>query len=364
MATGATYAYSRHQPNVYDAGTLVYYQPPGNPLNGGAAFPTDRTLQDVAGLLYSRSNAAAVAKRIHYPGTPDGLISQVTISDQTGQDFIAISGSSGNPQQAAAIANGYAQQLVSVTNSDQQTAITEELQGLQKQLSGTGTSADDLTARSALNTQISTLKASLLTPTGTRQVSPATTPSAPSSPDPPKDAIFAFVLSLALGIAVAFGLERFDRRLKEPEDLARQYGLPLLVALPHSTDPASQDDGVVKLGPDFHEAFALLRTNVHLLAIDAPPRTIAVVSAVPGEGKSTIVRNLAITMAESGSRVAVIETDLRRPMQSSMFGLPAGPGLTDVLAGSATLGDVLHHVAGNARGIAALAQSRRGARPD
>ena len=162
-----------------------------------------------------------------------------------------------------------------------------------------------------------------MTPTGTRQVSPAVTPSQPASPKPVRDAIFAFVLGLALAIAVAFGLARFDRRIKEPEDLARHYGLPLLGALPHSSDPAPRRGSIVGLGPEFQEAFGFLRTNIQLLSLDAPPRSIVVASALPGEGKSTVVRSLAIGFAEAGKRVAVVEADLRRPMQGGLFGIPA-----------------------------------------
>jgi receptor protein-tyrosine kinase len=355
LATVGTFAYSRHQPKVYDAGTLVYYQPPTDPLTG-SSIVTDRQLGDVAGLLEAQSVAATVAQQIGYRGSAQALLGQITVSNRTGQDFIAISASSGAPRQAAVIANAYAQELVTLTNSGQRQTTTREIQGLSKQLAQTGKSAETAVSRQELTSEISTLQASLLTPTGTRQVSPATAPTLPTSPNPKKDAIFAFVLSLVLAVSAAYGLERFDRRLKEPDDLARHYRLPLLAALPHSPDPAFTHDGLVDLGRGFHEVFALLRTNIHLLTLDDPLRSIAVVSAVPGEGKSTIVRNLAITFAEAGSRVAVIETDLRRPMQSSLFGVPSGPGLTEVLAGVAALGDVIHRVPGSARGIDTLAR--------
>jgi succinoglycan biosynthesis transport protein ExoP len=364
LATAGTYAYNKRKPKVYEAGTLVYYSPATNPLSGGQTFTTDRTVEDVAALLYSQGDSTAVAKLIHYPGSPGALVSQVTISARPGEDFVAISASSATPQEAALIANGYARQLVTNTNDDQQTTLNQQISGLRKQLSHLGnTTPDDQATRLTVTSQITTLQSALQSPTGTRQVSPAAPPSAPVSPKPVQDALFAFVLSLALAIAAAFGLERFDRRLKQPEDVAREYGLPLIAALPHVAEAAASREAVVALAPEFHEAFSLLRTNIHLLTLDATPRTIAVVSAMPGEGKSTVVRNLAIAMAEAGNRVAVVEADLRRPVLSSLMGMPATLGLTDVLTGAVALGDVLSKVPIRAPGVDMLADMG-GASPD
>lgn len=364
LATVAAYARAVRQPKIYTSGTLVYYQPGGDPLNGGVPFTTDRTVLDVAGLLYAQDVAVAVAQRIHYPGSPQQLLGQVTISARSGQDFVAISGSSRNPRQAAATANGYAQQLVSISNADQQNLVGHELQSLRQQLGRTGTTPADAVNRQSLSEQIAKLQLASQTPTGTRQVSTAGVPSAPTSPKPVRDAIFAFVLGLALAVSFAFALERFDRRIKRPEDLERDYGLPLLAVLPHSTEPTPRRHGVIGLGPGFHEAFGLLRTNIQLLTLDSPPRSILVVSAIPGEGKSTVVRNLAITLCESGRRVAVVEADLRRPAQSALFGLNAGPGLTEVLTGASALSEVLHRVPARARGIDTLTRMTEAPPPD
>jgi tyrosine-protein kinase len=354
VATGGAYLRSVRQPKVYNAGTLVYYQPGGDPLNGGVPFTTDRTVEDVAALMYAENVAVAVARRINYAGTPGDLVAHVTITDRTGEDFVAISGSAGSGAEAAVIANGYAQQLVTITNGDQSREIATEEQGLKQQLAQTGTSTADLANREVLSAEIGKLQLASGVATGTRQVSPASPPSQPTSPKPVRDAIFALFLSLALALAIAFSLDRFDRRLKRPEDLEHHYGLPLLTVLPHSSDPAPRSGGGVGLGPGFHEAFGMLRTNISLLSLDAPPRSIVICSAIPGEGKSTVVRNLAIAMREAGRRVAVVETDLRRPAQSGLFGLPAGLGLTDVLTGAAELSDVLHSVPVSARGIDTL----------
>jgi Mrp family chromosome partitioning ATPase len=104
-------------------------------------------------------------------------------------------------------------------------------------------------------------------------------------------------------------------------------------------------DGEATLSPEFRESFRVLRTNIELAQLDTPPRTIVVSSATPGEGKSTVVRNLALAFRETGKRVAVVECDLRHPALGKLFGVPGGPGFTDVLSHGATLDEVTVRVA-------------------
>src|SRR6516165_8042016 len=91
VATGGVYAYYARKPNVYTASTLVYVTQPGNPVTGiQAAPPTDRDVADAAALLNSRENAAAVAHKIDYSGTPEDLLGQVSITSKQNEDFVQI----------------------------------------------------------------------------------------------------------------------------------------------------------------------------------------------------------------------------------------------------------------------------------
>jgi Mrp family chromosome partitioning ATPase/capsular polysaccharide biosynthesis protein len=342
LATGGVYAYYAHKPKVYRTGTLVYVKDPGDPVNGTPSLQsTDRAVSNQASLLYSRATAASVAEKINFSGTPGQLLRRIQITSKVGQDFVNVVATGPTPDEAALIANAYAKEFVDYINNSQSDRVKRALELTRTQLRDLPRGPINAATRSNLQAQIQRLEiATDVPPTITRQVDPALPPQTPSEPQPRRNALFAFALSLILAVAAAFGLERFDRRLKRPDEVEGIYRAPLLATLPHTDKPAPFKAGEAALGPEFQEAFRVLRTNVELARLDAPPRTIVITSAVPGEGKSTVVRNLALAFRETGKRVAVIEGDLRHPTLAALFGDHAGPGLTDVLRHDAELGDV------------------------
>ncbi len=343
VATAGVYTYYNQQAKVYDADTLVYTKDPGDPVSGvQASQSSDRAVQNQAALLYSRDIAARVKKETGYPGTAGQLLSSVTITARSGEDFVSISARSPIPQQAADIANGYADEFVRLSKQQNQLRIAKALKVANDQLNALGKSSSNKEVRQTLGDQIRRLELALAVPsTSAQQVNPAVAPISPTSPKPLRNALFAFVLSLILACAVAFGFERFDRRIKRPEDIERAYGLPLLAVLPHSPSPTPVENGMATVHPVFRESFRSLRTNIELANLDHPAKVILVSSAIPGEGKSTVARNLAIAFRETGKRVVVVEADLRRPAMSSSFAHEPGPGLTEVLTSEATLDEVM-----------------------
>lgn len=333
VATGGVYVYYARKPNVYTASTLVYVTQPGNPVSGvQAATPTDRDVADAAALLDTPANAAAVGHKIGWDGSPEALLGQVAVTSKSGEDFVQITGHSGSAEQAAAIVNSFAAQFVAALVDNYKAQLNEAIRTARTQLAQAPPGEAGLVARSDLTNQLYTLQQAQAVPTTVaEQVNPAAVPTSPSYPKPTRAALFAFLLSLVGAIALAYALERFDRRLKHPEELDDAYGSPLLAALPHADDPAPVMGGEAVLGADFREPFRVLRTNVELASVDDPPRTIVVSSAMPGEGKSTVVRNLALAFQESGKRVAVVDLDLRHPAMATQFGVPNRRGMTEVL---------------------------------
>jgi Mrp family chromosome partitioning ATPase len=121
--------------------------------------------------------------------------------------------------------------------------------------------------------------------------------------------------------------------------VAGAYRAPLLASLPH----ASRGDlkSGLTLAEPFREAVRGLRTNLQLAQLDAPIRTLLVTSAMASEGKSTLVRNLALAYHEAGLRAAIIECDLRRPTLAQLMALEQTPGLTQVLLEECSLADAV-----------------------
>ena len=213
---------------------------------------------------------------------------------------------------------------------------------------------DESRARSAqiahgLATQFVRLVQSLETPPGSRN--PSVKVEVVSGPDPAADPVsprpvrnlgLAGVLGLLVGFGLALLREVLDTTVKDREDLHRLGAEPLLGAIPF--------DGTAKSAPLIvagaarsprAEAFRQLRTNLMFADVDHPIRTLVVTSSAPEEGKSTTAVNLAIALAEAGKRVVLVEADLRRPRVARYLDLEGGLGLTDVLAGQASIWEVL-----------------------
>jgi capsular exopolysaccharide synthesis family protein len=92
------------------------------------------------------------------------------------------------------------------------------------------------------------------------------------------------------------------------------------------------------------EAYRSLRTNLTFVTPDHPPKTLVMTSAMPQEGKSTTSANLAVTLCQMGLKVLLVDTDLRRGVLHALFKVPREPGLSNILAGQATLAESIRRV--------------------
>ncbi len=180
-------------------------------------------------------------------------------------------------------------------------------------------------------------------------VDPAITPDNPLKPQKKKNLLLGLLLGLMAGVGAVFFIEYLDDTIKEGEEAQRVIGAPILAVIPFiDSDEEQQPDlhtsMITHLRPKsaIAEAFRSLRTSLHFSAINRAKQVLIVTSTFPGEGKSTIAANLAITMSQTGARVLVIDGDMRRPSLHSKFKHSKIPGLSEMLAGDAASASVLH----------------------
>lgn len=164
----------------------------------------------------------------------------------------------------------------------------------------------------------------------------------PVSPQPQRNIGLAVALGLIVGVGAAALRESLDNTVRSTEALSGATGAPVLSAIPYDTK-ADKSPLIIEGSAQSTRAEAMrqLRTNLQFVNVDRPLKSLVVSSALPGEGKSTVVCNLGIAFAETGKRVILVDADLRRPKLAEYLGLEGAVGLTNVLAGQAALGDAL-----------------------
>ena len=191
-----------------------------------------------------------------------------------------------------------------------------------------------------------------------RVVDVARIPIYPITPNVPRNLVLGLLLGLAGGIGLAFVLESLDRTVRNMEEVSAISTLPALGTIPifgnvsfrKRLKGVSLADGeseppvlitYVRPKSEAAEAYRALRTSILLSSFGAPPRVILVTSALPQEGKTTISANSALVLAQGGSRVLLVDADLRRPGIGKLFDLRPREGLSTLISGVNKVGDVV-----------------------
>jgi capsular exopolysaccharide synthesis family protein len=174
----------------------------------------------------------------------------------------------------------------------------------------------------------------------------AVVPDSPVLPDIPLNLILGVIGGLLVGLMAAFGVESFDDTLSSSEMVESLTNVPVLCSIPfnqlrrHMKAAPGEIEKAESVVPmlvnlprsQASEAFRGLRSSIMLSSADVQPKVIAVVSSVAGEGKSTVSSNIAVSFAQSGESVLLIDADLRRSSLHAQFGIPSSPyGLSTVL---------------------------------
>lgn len=172
----------------------------------------------------------------------------------------------------------------------------------------------------------------------------AEVPVAPFTPNVANNLLMALLAGVVLALAVAFGLEYLDDTIKTPEDITRKLRVPFLGLVPS----VGGDKQPLLSGPvphDFGEAYRALRTSLVFTSGGEKTRVIVVTSAQPLEGKTTTACNLAMVLAFGGSRVLLIDADLRRPGVHKALKMNNTVGLSHLLVGQARVREAIQRTA-------------------
>ena len=198
-----------------------------------------------------------------------------------------------------------------------------------------------------------------------RIIDRAKEPRYPIRPKKKLNLLLGAIIGLGLGIGITLLLDYMDDSLKSIEDVERHTGLRILGSIPEikTSEKVKSRRRARDVSPErtvkqiasrmvthfepkspVSEAYRTFRTNIQFARFEHPLKTLLVTSAGPGEGKSTTVANLAITMAQMGTKTLLVDADLRRPVLHSIFEQEKNLGLTNVLLGNTHVDDAIHEL--------------------
>ena len=146
-------------------------------------------------------------------------------------------------------------------------------------------------------------------------------PTAPTSPKPKVNIVLGLLLGLGVGVALALTLDTLDNTIKSFKEVNELTGMNPIGVIGYDSETATSPLSVLNTRSVRSEAYRAIRTNLQFVDVDNTPRVIVVVSALPGEGKTTTTLNVAIAFAQAGNRVALVEGDLRKPRVADYLGI-------------------------------------------
>jgi len=360
VAGGTAYAVSKNSTPIYQATAMLVV------TQGAGATSTDTAYADIltserlastyARLLVSRPVLQETARRLGIESEPLG--DAVTVSSVRDTQLLEVSVEGPNPELIAQIGNVLPavfieqnQELMLGRMSESKASLEREIANVEGDIARTQealNAATDDTQRIRLETSLAQYRSTysnivfsyqqirLAEAQATDNIvvaEPAEVPLRPIRPRTMTNTLLAAVVGAMIAVGAAFLIEYLDDTIKTPDDVARVSGLSTLGAIARLKETGGTRQLVAWLqtkAPE-SEAYRTLRTNVQFSRVDKPVRSLLVTSAGPSEGKSTTAANLAVVMAQTGQRVVLVDTDLRRPVMHKVFGVANNTGLTSAL---------------------------------
>ena len=335
---------ARAEGNRYQASAtvLVSRQNVANQLTGGTDIGTQQ--QEFQQILTTQAKLArtptVILKALAAGGSSrlsvDAFQNTSDVQSDPSSDLLTFSVTRPTPTDAKRLADAYAQAYVDYRRQLDSSAIDIALAGLNSALAASHRSSNQ-----ALANQLSTSKQELETRLALQADNAKVVASAfdatKVAPRPVLAGILATIVGIAVGLGIALLRETMDTRIRSSAEAEGALDLPVLSRIPKPKGGGQAGSSrlpiLISPGGAYAESIRVLRTSLKFGIAAHHARRIMVTSSTLGEGKSTTVANLAVSVALAGQRVVLVELDLRHPRQCAMFAVAPGRGLTDVVLG-------------------------------
>lgn len=295
------FGYSSTLPPIYQSTSSTYFSmrsaSSGSDINQGSAY-TQSQMLSFAQLAMSAAVLDAVRADLDVDLTNSQIRNMTTVTIPQNTVILDVTAGSTDPEFAAELANSIAENLAQVV---------EEI-----------SPKDDAGNATVV----------------ARVIEPATPAAFQSSPNKQRDAVLGAFAGALLAVLAIIVWTLLDTRVRSEEALRRITDLPVLGSIPRRKDRSRRALVVAEPNSTSAEAYRRVRSSLRFAAVEHDIAAIAVTSSIPGEGKTSTAVNLALTYAEAGLRVLLVDADLRRPMVAETLGLENAVGLTTMLVGA------------------------------
>jgi non-specific protein-tyrosine kinase len=340
VCVGLAVVHHKRAPRTYSASASVAFRNttlPDAALQVNTSGSGDPVRDAGTEVLIARSQqvAAGVQRQLNTKAAPSELLSDLKVESADNADVLNFTTDTSDPAFSARLANAFANQYIKFKSSTEVSQIDAAEAALQEQIKALPPTSNDRAALQQSLQRLGELRS--VAGGGANIIGLASPPGAPSGSSTTTTAIVGVVLGLAVAFSLVFLLESLDRRVKTPEEFAREYRLPIIGTIPRSAFREVRADQ----RSDELEPYRILRSTLDLAAVTRQLDTLLITSATEGEGKTTVAVDLAHAVALDGRRVVLVELDLRRPSFTRHFNIDFRNGLTLALVGGTPPSDLL-----------------------